>query len=122
MSFHLVKRLMFVLAALAILGGAMIPAGHAVAAPAGIDRASNCDDCPAMQMHLPCSSAKAGHCTMGASDCARMMACYDTQPGAMAQPAAEAVRFAFTPISYHDDSAALLGHPAEPALFPPKQA
>ena len=120
MSLHLVKRLMFVLAAFAILSGAMASAAGAVASQAGVVGAMAGDDCLAMKMHMPCTVSKSGPCKMASSDCAKMVMCCDSLTGAAAQLTASVVSLGYISVSYDEAPAALRGRLAEPALFPPK--
>lgn len=119
MSFHLVKRLIFVLAAFAILSGAIASPAGAVAAQAGVVVAAS-NDCLAMKMHMPCPAAKSGQCKMTSSDCAKMMMCGDGLTGAAVQFAASATSLGYVSVSYDERPAALRGRLAEPSLFPPK--
>lgn len=120
MPLHLIKRLMFVLAAFAILSGAMASPVRAVAAQAGVAAIQASDDCLAMKMHMPCPLSKSGPCKMSASDCAKMMMCCDAMPGTAELPTASAVSLGYVLVSYGDLPAALRGRLAEPALFPPR--
>ncbi len=120
MSLHFIKRLMFVLAAFAILSGAMASSAGAIAAQTGVSAATANDDCPAMKMHMPCPASKSGPCKMTSSDCAKMTMCFDSQSGAAPQSTASLVSLGYISVSYHDAPAALRGRLSEPALFPPK--
>jgi len=120
MSFHLVTRLMFVLAAFAILSGAMASPVAAVAAQAGGAAVTVNDDCPAMKMHMPCPASKSGPCKMTSSDCAKMMMCCDSLTGAALQSTGSAALLGYISVSYQDAPSALRGRLSEPALFPPK--
>lgn len=121
MSLHLIKRLMLVLAAFAILTGALISPVRAVAAQAGVSMIIAGDDCAAMKMGVPCPVSKAGPCKMAASDCAKMMMCCDSLSGATMHPMASVPSLVgYAPISYEEIPAALRGRTAEPALFPPR--
>lgn len=122
MSLHLFKRLMFVLAAFAILSGALASPVRAVAAQAGVVAAVAGDDCLAMKMHIECTVSKSGPCKMAASDCAKMMMCCDSLLGMISPPAASSGAFVYSPISYDESPAALRSRTAEPALFPPRAA
>ena len=122
MSFRLVKRLMFVLAAIALISGTIASPVRAFAAQADLAMVGAAgDDCMAMKMHLPCPVSKTGPCKMTASDCARIM-CPAAAPGAMVLPVGIAMPVGYTTISYDHVSGALRGRTAEPALFPPKAA
>lgn len=120
MSLHLIKRLMFVLAAFAILSGAMASPVRAVAAQAGVSMAVSGDDCATMKMGMPCPASKSGPCKMAASDCAKMMACCDGVPGTMMHSAASIEPLGYAPISYVENPPSLRGRTAEPTLFPPR--
>lgn len=121
MSLHLIKRLMFVLAAFALLSGAMASPVRAVAARAGVVAAAmGNDDCLAMKMHLPCPAAKSGPCKMASSDCAKMTMCCDSLVGSAVQVTASVVALEYVSISYDESPTALRGRLAEPSLFPPK--
>jgi hypothetical protein len=120
MSLRFVKRLMFVLAAFAILSGAMASSVGAVAAQAGVVATMAGDDCLAMKMNMPCSVLKSGPCKMAAFDCAKMMMCCDGLTAAAAQFTASAVSLKYVSVSYEELTAALRGRWAEPSLFPPK--
>jgi hypothetical protein len=122
MSLHLVRRLMFVLAAFAFLSGAMASPAGAVAAQAGVMTAIAADACLAMKMHMPCPASKSGPCKMASSDCAKMMMCCDSLTGAAAQVTASAASPEYVAVSYDELPAALQGRLAEPALFPPRAA
>ena len=122
MSLPLIKRLMFVLAAFAILSGAMASPVRAVAAQAGMSMAVAVDDCATMKMGLPCPVSKSGPCKMAASDCAKMAACCDSLPGTTMHPTASIEFLEYASISYDETPAALQGRTAEPALFPPRAA
>lgn len=120
MSLHLIKRLMFVLAALAILSGAMTSPVRAVAAQAGVVAAMGGDDCMAMEMHLPCPAAKSGPCKMTSSDCAKMMMCCDSLTLSAVQFTASVVALDYVSVAYDESPTAPRGRLAEPFLFPPK--
>jgi hypothetical protein len=120
MSFRLINRLMVVLAAFAILSGAMASPVRAVAAEAGMIVATAGDDCAAMKMGTPCPASQSEPCKMTASDCAKMLSCCDSLPGAMMPLAAPVTAFDSLPVSYDALPAALRGRTAEPALFPPR--
>lgn len=123
MSLSLIKRLMFVLAAFAILSGAMASPVRAVAAQAGMAATMAGGDCSAMKMQLPCPAAKSEPCKMAASDCAKMMMCCDILPGTLPYPSASAIALGgYSPIAYGDIPSALRSRTAEPALFPPRAA
>jgi hypothetical protein len=122
MSLHLIKRLMFVLAAFTILNGGMATPTRVIAAQTGVIAATASDDCLAMKMDLQCQVAKSGPCKMAASDCAKMMMCCDGLSGAMMFPAAPVESLGYTPISYHDISVALRGRTVELIFSPPKAA
>lgn len=117
MSLHSLKRLMFALAAFAILSGAMVSTAPAIAAQAG---AAIADDCPAMKMHMQHHPvAKSDPCKKAVSDCAGMVCC-NAMPATLAQPTSPALSQAYVPVSYDEIRVALRGCLAEPALFPPK--
>lgn len=121
MSLQSIKRLMFVLAAFAILSGALASPVRAVAAQAGVVAAAASDDCLAMKMGIQCPVSKSDPCKMAASDCAKMMMCCDSLSGAAMHPMASVPSLAgYAPISYEEIPAALRGRTAEPALFPPR--
>lgn len=122
MSFRLIKRLMFVLAAFAVFSGAMASPVRAIAAQAGMTVIMAGDDCPAMKAHISCVDCKSGPCKMALSDCAKMMTSCDTLAGALGQPAEASMTLAYLPVSYRDTPFALQGRAAEPALFPPRPA
>jgi hypothetical protein len=115
MSLHRLKRLMFALAAFALLSGAMVSPVRAVAAQAVAD------DCPAMKMHMTHHVSTSAPCKMATtSDCAKLTCC-DSMPGTLAEPMAPALSSsAYVRVSYDEIRAALRGRVAEPALFPPK--
>ena len=121
MSFRFVKRLMFVLAAIALVSGAMGGPVRAFAAQTDVAVTAVGDDCLAMKMHQPCPVCKSGSCKMAASDCARIM-CSGNIPGTEAHPVTVVMAVTYTAISYDDAPEALRGRTAEPALFPPKAA
>ncbi|HMA49262.1 MAG TPA: hypothetical protein VKP60_05880 [Magnetospirillaceae bacterium] len=112
---------MFVLAAFAILSGAMASPVRAVAAQAGVVVAAmGNDDCPATKMPLPCPASKSGPCKMASSDCAKMMMCCDSLVGSAVQFTASVVALEYICVSYDEIPTALRGRLAEPSLFPPK--
>lgn len=120
MSLCLIKRLMFVLVAFAILSGAMASPVRAVAAQAGISMATAGDDCAAMKMGMPCPVSKSGPCKMTASDCAKMMLCCDSLSGVTVPPVALMTAFHPVSVSYGEVPVSLRGRASEPALFPPR--
>ena len=120
MPLQSLKRLMFALAAFAILSGAMAAPVRAVAAHAAMTADAKDGGCEAMKMQMPCSPSKSDPCKMSASDCAKMTVCCDTLPGTEAQSVVPAEILDSVSISYGETSGAFRGRRTDPALFPPK--
>ncbi len=119
MSLCLIKRLMVVLAAFALLSGAMASPGRAIAAQTGVVAAMAGDDCQAMKMPLPCQACKSVPGKMTSSDCAKMMCC-DSLAGSVVQFTGSVAILGSVSIAYDEMPSALQGRLAKPTLFPPK--
>ena len=120
MPFLRIKRLIFALAAVALLSGALVPPTRASAVSATVSATMAGENCMAIKMHMPCPASKSGPCKSAASDCVKMMTCCASLPGAEVPFVIWSAPLRYAAAAYHETPATLRGRAAEPALFPPK--